>query len=249
MAARKPPEPPLLARAAGAADEKRAADVTKQSRDDILENRVRPRFLPLLAIACSTAACSSDQHPGGSGGAAGSASSTLDVRPFVWSTDGAVPIVAGGTIELWSAPQGGHVSRIGAEISGLETDTAELVARLRDPVSGDVIVESSRTAPMVPVPGEPGVKQPDPSSMYNVVHLPLCPDNDGRAIDGQPFLLEVRATELYADFSEGSATLEVTPACSSEDPSSGYCGCECGADYAPAKCAGDAGGVPDSGTP
>jgi hypothetical protein len=210
---------------------------------------VRLRVLPLLALACLTAACSSDERPGGSGGAAGSSGSSLEVQPYVWSTNGSIPIVAGGPIELWSAPQGGHVSRIGAKVAGLETDTAELVARLRDPVSGKVIVESSRTAPMVAVPGEPGVKQPDPSSMYDVVHLPLCPDNDGRAIDGQPFLLEVRATELYADFSEGSATMEVTPTCGSDEPSPGYCACECGPDYAPAKCAGDAGGVLDSGTP
>jgi hypothetical protein len=152
-----------------------------------------------------------------------------------------LPIVDGSSIELWAAPQGGHVSRIGAKVAGLATDTALLVARLRDSESDAVVVESSRTAPMLPVPGQPEWKQPDPSSMYNVVHLPLCPDNDGRAIDATSYRLEVRVTELYGDYSEGAAEPLVTPTCSGDAALLSYCQCECAASYSPGKCAGDGG--------
>jgi len=209
-------------------------------------------FLALLSLG--TLACSSEQGPAGSGGSGGSSGATasLGVEPYVWTGEGtgSVFIQDGGSIELWSAPQGGHVSRIGARVTGLDTDKAELVARLRDPKDDAVVAESSRTTTMLPVPSLPGVKQPDPGDLYAVVHLPLCPDYAGRPIADTEYLLEVHVTELYGDFTEGSVSLHVTPTCEQPPgPELEHCSCECGPDYGPAKCAGDGGDLTEAGTP
>jgi hypothetical protein len=167
------------------------------------------------------------------------------VEPLVFTGegDGHAPIAEGGPLELWAAPQGGHWSRVGARVVGLGTDTAELVARLRDPTSGALVAEATRTAPMVPVPGSPDVKHPDPTNMYNVVHLPLCPGDDSRGLAGATYHLEVQVTELYGDFSQGAATLTVVPTCTAPaGPLLDYCACECAADYVPGKCAGPTNG-------
>lgn len=151
--------------------------------------------------------------------------------------DGYESIAPGGALELWAAPQGGRWARIGARVGGLDSDTAELVARLLEPATGDLVAEASRTAPMVVTPGDPGIKHPDPSDVNHVVHLPLCPDGSGRAVHGVGYLLELSVTELYGDFSTGSVELPVVPSCQDPPgPVREYCECECGPAYAPGKC-------------
>lgn len=198
-----------------------------------------------LAIVVFTAAgvlgCSNESPSPGTGGSGGSAGgSPLTVEPYLYTAEGSGSLLLheGDPIELWGAPQGGHWSRIGARVGGFGTDTAKLVVRARDPDTQTVIVEATRTAPMVPVEGAPGLMQPDPTNMYNMAHVPLCPADDGRGIDGAKLLLEVQVIELYGDFSEGTTSLGVVPRCPSEaGPARDYCTCECGPDYVPGKCA------------
>lgn len=169
----------------------------------------------------------------------------LSVQPYLYLAQGAgyATIEPGGEIELWAAPQGGHWARVGARVGGLETDAAELVARLVDPETKAVVVEATRTAPMVAAADAPGWKQPDPTDMYNVVHLPLCPGEGGRALDGGSFWLEVEVTELYGDFSTGSVSVPVVPRCQQAPGADlDYCRCECAGDYLPGKCASPSGG-------
>lgn len=195
--------------------------------------------LALVALAAS--GCDGEPAPPGSGGAGGDSGAALSVTPYLYRAegDGYVLLQPGGELELWAAPQGGRWARIGARVGGLGTDTAKLVARLIDATSGTVVVEASRTAPMVPAKDDPNLMQPDPTDMYHVVHLPLCPGVGGRPIAGVEYRLEVEVTELYGDFSAGTAALPVVPTCQ-EPPGLALeqCSCECGPDYAIGKCVG-----------
>jgi hypothetical protein len=54
---------------------------------------------------------------------------------------------------------------------------------------------------------------------------------------GREHLLDVHVTELYADFTEGFATVRVVPSCISTDPAeNALCVCECSENYTPGKC-------------
>lgn len=152
--------------------------------------------------------------------------------------DGYDVLEPGADLELWAAPQGGHWSRIGARVGGLGSDTAELVARLIDPATGAVLAQASRTAPMIPTPGDPAFKHPDPSDMMHVVHLPMCPADDARGVDGVSYRLELEVTELYGAFSTGSVAIPIVPRCGQPAGAGlSHCQCECGPSYVPGKCA------------
>jgi len=200
------------------------------------------RWLALLALLVAPSACDGGAESPGSGGSSGGDSGApLSVQAILFSAEGAgwAPLEPGGALELWAAPQGGHWARIGARARGLGTDTAELAARLYDPGSSTPFVEATRTAPMVVAKDDPTLAQPDPSDMYHYVHLPLCPGEGGRALNGGEFRLVVTVTELYGDFSEGSVALDVRPTC--QQPAGAtlsFCTCECAAAYAPGKCSG-----------
>ena len=47
----------------------------------------------------------------------------------------------GDPIELWRAPQGGHVLVVGARVRGLDSDTISLRVRVRDPESDRILAE------------------------------------------------------------------------------------------------------------
>jgi hypothetical protein len=187
----------------------------------------------LLCFALGASACGGEAEPPGPG-SGGSSSTSLVVEAIGW-TDPTEPtriLEPGSSIELWAAPQGGHVSRVGARIANLESDTVELRAELRDGLT--VISSAVRTAPVAPSPEMPGVKETDRTSVSHFAHLALCPDPAGRAIHGKGYQLTLFVTELYADFSEGSVVLDVIPSC---DPSDAFCLCECAEGYSPAACA------------
>ncbi len=187
-------------------------------------------------MVASVTGCDSPTEPRGTGGAAGNPL-TVQAALYTAEGDGYEPIAPGGALELWAAPQGGRWARIGARVGGLDSDTAELVARLIEPVTGALVAEASRTAPMIVTPDDPDFKHPEPSDMNHVVHLPLCPDGNGRAVHGVGYLLELQVTELYGDFSTGSVALPVVPGCQEvPGPARDYCECECGPDYVLGKC-------------
>jgi hypothetical protein len=163
--------------------------------------------------------------------------SALEIQAIAF-TDPTEPtslLEPGGNLELWGAPQGGHVSRVGARIVNLDSDDVELRAELRDE-TGTVISSAVRTTPVTPVEGMSGVMETDRTSVYHFAHLALCPDPSGRPIDGETYELTLLVTELYADFSEGSAVMEVSPSC---NPGDSFCLCECAEGYSPAACALD----------
>src|SRR5258708_6830049 len=81
----------------------------------------------------------------------------------------------GDSVDLWNAPQGGHVVLLGAKVKNLTSDTATLKVRFRRPDTGLIVAEEGRTVKMVPVPDEPGVMQPDIRSRSQVSNVPLCP--------------------------------------------------------------------------
>lgn len=208
--------------------------------------RLEPMRAPfVLAFALAAAGCGAPSPgPGGSGGAAGAGGSgptDLEVTAMMYTTPDTPEVlcVDGDSFELWRAPQGGHVMVVGARVAGLESDTIELRARLRDAESGWIVAEEARTVVMDEVPGEPGVLQTDRRTRSQAAHVPVCPDYDDDDIVDREHILEVEVTELYADFSQGTALVRVVPACMQEGADQERCRCECSAGYTLGKCSGE----------
>ncbi len=143
----------------------------------------------------------------------------------------------GGNIDLFLPPQGGFVVLVGAQIDHSDSDVVDLEASLRDVNSGELVVESSRSVKLQRLPGHPTKYITDRRSISQVVHLTLCPsEQPGGAVD-QELSLELTATELYSDFTTGTASMRLTPICNEVTPAAqAYCECLCGPNYVPGKC-------------
>jgi hypothetical protein len=155
----------------------------------------------------------------------------------------------GDGIDLWRAPQGGHVVLIAAQVKNMTTRAAALRVRMRRPDTGFIVAEESRTIAMVAVDGEPGIMQPDIRSRTQVAHVPLCPDYDAIDIVDQPLQVEIEMTALYTDPPvSGTATVLLTPRCGGATADAGsLCHCECTASYALGKCGRNGAGAVDAG--
>jgi hypothetical protein len=175
---------------------------------------------------------------GGAGGGAGT-SSVLELQPLMY-TDPELPVTLlhdGDPIELWHAPQSGHVVLAGARVRGLESNTIEIEATLRDAESGEVVGTHRRTVVMEVVPEDPEWMQNDRRTRSQVAHVAVCPRTGPGDVVGREHLLDVHVTELYADFTEGFATVRVIPTCFQSDPSeNALCACECAENYSAGKC-------------
>jgi hypothetical protein len=188
-----------------------------------------------------------------SGGSSDSGPAVLEVRPFYYvPPEQPVTLLQDGdAVQLWHAPQGGHVIVIGARVFGLDSEFIELKARIRMPDTGVIVRENARTVVMQDVAGEPGWKETDRRTCSQAAHVALCPNYGERDIVGQEYVLEVLVTELYADFSAGSAEVHVVPSCLQTDPVGlELCTCECSANFTPGNCAatGEGGAPPPSGS-
>jgi hypothetical protein len=141
-------------------------------------------------------------------------------------------------IDLWNAPQGGHVVLLGAKVKNLTSDTVNLKVRVRHLDTGLIVSEEGRTVKMVPVPDEPGVMQPDIRSRSQVSNVALCPNYDPAGIVDRLVLVEVTVTALYTQpVQTGQATMKLVPRCSTPDDEA-FCRCECEKDYFLGKCGG-----------
>ena len=194
---------------------------------------------PLLAIASATLVCfgcspADEPLPQGETGVGGAAA-TLVVEPGVYlpASMELSLLEPRGDIPLWWAPQGGQVLLIGAHIHGLDSDTIELSARLRELTGGALIAEALRTVRVQPLLGRQGWSTTDPRAVDHVTHLATCPDPGSRAMAGVEVSLEVQVVELYSDFSQGSVALPVVPRC---PPNDTLCACECATGYLPGGC-------------
>ncbi len=148
---------------------------------------------------------------------------------------------AGDPVDLWNAPQGGHVVLLGAKVKNLTSDTATLKVRFRRPDTGLIVSEEGRTVKMLPVPDEPGVMQPDIRSRSQVSNVPLCPSYGPTGVVDESFDMEVSMTALYTDPVEsGTTTLRVVARCSTPSDEA-FCRCECEPDYFLGKCTGGPG--------
>lgn len=177
-------------------------------------------------------------------------SRALEVKPFMYTTP-PLPLhmlADGDPIELFRAPQGGHVLLVGARVSGLNSDTIELRARLRHASTRVIVAEELRTVIVEAVPEEPSWKQTDRRTPTQVAHVAVCPNYDPEDVVGAAHELEVTVTELYRDFSTGSSSVRVVPSCIQPNAADrAECECECVANYTLGKCGattGDAGLTP-----
>jgi hypothetical protein len=154
----------------------------------------------------------------------------------------------GDPVELWRAPQGGHVLVVGARIRGLGGETISLRVRVRDPESNRILAEEKRTVVTELVPDEPGWRQTLRQTNSQATHVPVCPNYGARDIVSQTQRVEVHVTELYAPVeTTGQTELTLVPSCMQNEPSHlAQCVCECTADYVLGRCA-DAGPPGDAG--
>jgi hypothetical protein len=145
-------------------------------------------------------------------------------------------LAEGDPVDLWNAPQGGHVVLFGAKVKNMTTQVANIKVRFRRPDTGLIVAEEGRSVKMVPVPDEPGTLQPDIRSRSQVANVPLCPSYTSLGIVDQTFDVEVLVTALYTDPVEtGTARLKVVAKCSTPSDET-FCRCDCGPDYYLGKC-------------
>ncbi len=159
----------------------------------------------------------------------------------------------GDPVDLWNAPQGGHVVLFGAKVKNMASDVANLKVRFRRPDTGLIVAEEGRSVKMVPVTDEPGSLQPDLRSRSQVANVPLCPSYSAIGIVDQPFDVEIMVTALYTEPPQtGSAHVKVVARCSTPSDET-FCRCDCSDNYFLGKCKefGDSGvdGPPPRGTP
>lgn len=188
----------------------------------------------LGCVACGPSE-SSPGETGGAGGSGGTHDGPLEVVPMMYVPDDQPAVVLkedGAEFALWRAPQGGHVLVVGARIRGLDSDTIELRARLRDEETNAIVQEEARTVVTAEVPGEPGWAETDRRTESQSSHVPVCPNYGEKDIEGLSYLLEVEVRELYADESEGMASRRIVPTCMQTDATElELCQCECKANY------------------
>ena len=142
----------------------------------------------------------------------------------------------GDPVDLWNAPQGGHVVLFGAKVKNMTSEVANIKVRFRRPDTGLIVAEEGRSVKMVPVPNEPDTLQPDIRSFSQVANVPLCPSYSGVGIVDQTFDVEVLVTALYTDpVQTGTARLKVVAKCSTPSDET-FCRCDCGPDYVLGKC-------------
>ena len=150
------------------------------------------------------------------------------VYELITMTDGQeiVPLMPGGGLPLMFPPQGGRVSFVGVRAQNVDPCTVELSASLRDPLSGQVRLESRTVNLRI---NEDGGAQSSRSTLSTWSNIPLCPNQwASQDIQGHVFRLDVSMVERggrqYQD------TLLVVPFCAEPSQFAG-CDCMCRKDY------------------
>jgi hypothetical protein len=176
---------------------------------------------------------------------AGCDAGSLELAPGHFTEEGQplTPLSSGDAVSLAQATQGGQVLYVASRVRGLpeEPDAVVVVqieAFARDPTSGAELAHDLRTIRMLPVPGEPGVMQPELRSRSQVAHLVLCPNYETRDLIGAEWLVELTIEEFDVECPKrGAAELLVVPNCDGRTPENqALCECECEANYTPGKC-------------
>lgn len=148
----------------------------------------------------------------------------------------------GDPIELWPAPQGGHVVLVAVKLKNFVGDMAIVRVKARYPGTPFIVAEEARSVKLVPVPDEPDTLQPDLTTRTQVDHVPLCPDYDTIDIVDRPLEFAVQVTGFGSDDPQsGEATLNLYPSCVAGKVDVPFCRCECSANYKLGKCVRDAG--------
>jgi hypothetical protein len=164
----------------------------------------------------------------------------------MFTTEGqpTAPIVDGGPIPLVYPVQGGHVLMVGARMRNLHTNTIKIRGRLRDPVTGDIAGEDTRTVVVEPVEGDPTQVQTNIQTNSQVANIPACPNYTSRSLAGaEAWTIEITVTELYVDVPRTvTATRTAVPTCGT-GPDAALCLCECAANYVLGNCPVPNGGL------
>ena len=150
-------------------------------------------------------------------------------------------LAEGDSIELWPAPQGGHVVLVAAKLQNFVGDMAMLDVTARYADTPFMIAREARVVKLVPVPGEPGTLQPELTTRTQVAHIPLCPDYDPLDIVDQSLEFTVRVSPFGMEEPSATAVIHLRPTCVAGKVDVPFCRCECSANYTLGKCVRDAG--------
>lgn len=150
------------------------------------------------------------------------------------TVDGQIADLADGDeVPLILPPQGGKVTLIGVKAKNV-TCRLLLNGGLSDSLCGGSII-GREGRPVELEEGEGGFGFPAaPDTLQNYVNIPVCPTfGSTRDGDGQPYVLELRATEARRQGEDTARThvlsATVTPVCAEPDILED-CRCECDAD-------------------
>jgi hypothetical protein len=205
--------------------------------------------LGLFLSALLAASCNSPPPPDPcTTGFLGDASQPIQLEPFYVGLDGqAHDIVACGTVELVTPPQGGIVAFIGARATNVDGCHVNWKTALRNPTTREVNFDS-RKINLHPLPGRPGWGWTDitggdfmTNGFANVGNIAVCPNVLSIDIQGVDSLLEMTLSERSGRAQ--SVTVHVVPRCEQSDPARrAACECQCTHDFTTSRCTDPASG-------
>ncbi len=193
-----------------------------------------------LGVALLVAGCGNESAGPDPKKDAGFGSYTVFPADFVAEDTPMTMLADGDGVQLFAAPQGGHVLHIAAKVQGMAGQIANIRARIRDSDTDEIVTQEARDVVWKPVPGEPESKQPDIRSISQVTHVPACPNYGALDIVDRAWTLELVITGVDVPGS-GESTLSVVPKCLESGGDHAFCQCECQAGYVLGKCTSDGG--------
>ena len=152
------------------------------------------------------------------------------------------PIEEGSTLSLFTPPQGGKITLVGAHVTNMVGCGAHLTGRLRDPTrEGEpVVAREGRIVRFEPIPGredwgEVPTGEDERTALAAGANLPACFNYEARDMDGCDWILHVTVEDR--DGRSAEVRLPVALTCLDEDPGleddyeREICECECAAYY------------------
>jgi hypothetical protein len=217
-----------------------------------------PAKPPIFALLAALAACEG-QTPvsdlagtggsGGSSGASGGSGSTggaLDsgsdapveqvlLPGFLRNLAAPLDLLEDGEgVPLSWAPQGGYFMFFTGRFGPHDGSDVDVTTKLVDPETGEVVRQDTRRGPAMPVPGMPGMFEPDTDIRAAVSHLPACPTQELIPVFEKTWLMQMR---IQGGSFDQSAEREVVPECQGDTPGEqAVCECFCSPTYEPGAC-------------
>jgi hypothetical protein len=140
----------------------------------------------------------------------------------------------GEGVPLSWAPQGGYFMFFTGRFGPHDGSDVDVTTELLDPQTGEVVRQDTRRGPTMPVPGMPGMFEPDTDIRAAVSHLPACPTQELIPVFGKTWQMKMR---IQGGSFDASAEVNIVPECQGETPGEqAVCECFCSPTYEPGAC-------------